>query len=152
MTASPDPRYIYVALVTLVAAVIAGVLPALHATGKRMQTTLKEFGSSSGLRLGGTWTTLIVVQVALAVAGLPIAVASFWSEITYAATTTTFESAAFLSARLSGDTEPPPGVDPDTYRRDTATSDGQAERRSRDPPRSGTRGGRRDRGAGHSRR
>src|SRR5688572_24228537 len=46
----PGPAYIYVALLTLVAAVIAGVLPALHATGTRMQTTLKEFGSSSGLR------------------------------------------------------------------------------------------------------
>ena len=45
-----------------------------------METTLKEFGSSSGLRLGGTWTTLIVAQVALAVAGLPIAVAAFWGE------------------------------------------------------------------------
>jgi putative ABC transport system permease protein len=117
----PAPAYLYVVLLTLAAAVIAGVVPALHATGRRMQTTLKEFGSSSGLRLGGTWTTLIVAQVALAVAGLPIAVASFWGEITYTATTPTFESAPYLSARLSGDPEPPPGMDPDTYRRDVET-------------------------------
>ena len=114
----PTPAYVYVVLLTLIAAVIAGVVPALHATGRRMQTTLKEFGSSSGLRLGGTWTTLIVAQVALAVAGLPIAVASFWGEISYAATTPAFESAPYLSARLVGDPEPPPGMDPDSYRRD----------------------------------
>ena len=62
----PAPAYLYVALLTLVAAAIAGVVPALQATGRRMQTTLKAFGSSGGVRLGGTWTALIVAQVALA--------------------------------------------------------------------------------------
>ena len=79
---------------TLVAAVISGVLPALQATGRRMQTTLREFGGRSGMRLGRTWTTLIVAQVALAVAGLPIAFGGFWSSITDASTTLTFETAA----------------------------------------------------------
>ena len=117
----PAAAYAYVALLTLVAAVIAGVLPALHATGRRMQTTLKEFGSSSGLRLGGTWTTLIVAQVALAVFGLPIAVASFWGEISASTTTLAFEPRPYLAATLAGDAEPPPGVDPETYRVATAT-------------------------------
>ena len=116
----PAAAYAYVALLTLVAAVIAGVLPALHATGRRMQTTLKEFGSSSGLRLGGTWTTLIVGQVALAVFGLPIAVASFWGEISASTTTLAFEPRPYLAATLSGDPEPPTGVDPASYRADTA--------------------------------
>jgi putative ABC transport system permease protein len=116
----PAPAYAYIALLTLVAAVIAGVVPALHSTGRRMQTTLKEFGSSSGLRLGGTWTTLIVAQVALAVFGLPLAVAAFWGEISAATTTLAFEPRPYLAATLAGETEPPPGVDPETYRADAA--------------------------------
>jgi putative ABC transport system permease protein len=116
----PAPAYLYVAVLTLIAATIAGAIPALQSTGRGMEMTLKEFGSRSGLRLGGTWTTLIIVQVALAVAGLPLAAASFWGEISGAATTTAFEPRPYLAAVLSGDTEPPAGVDPETYRRDLA--------------------------------
>jgi hypothetical protein len=112
--------YGYVALVTLVAAIIAGVVPALQATGRRMEITLKEFGSRGGLRLGGTWTTLIVLQVALAVAGLPIAMASFGVNIISLSTTPTFETRPYLAAMISADSEPPPGVDRETYRRDAA--------------------------------
>jgi putative ABC transport system permease protein len=117
----PAPAYLYVALLTLIAATIAGVLPALHATGRRMQTTLKEVAGSSGLRLGGTWTTLIIAQVALAVAGLPLAFASFWGDIGAAKTTLAFEPMPYLAATLSSDPEPPAGVDLETYRREAAT-------------------------------
>jgi putative ABC transport system permease protein len=117
----PAPAYLYVALLTLVAAVIAGVLPALQSTGRRMQTTLKAFGSSGGLGLGGTWTILIVAQVALTMAGLPIAIASGWDNMRGATTTAAFETRQYLAATLSGDPEPPPGVDLESYRRDEAT-------------------------------
>ena len=116
----PWSGYVYVALATLIAVVIAGVVPALQSTGRRMETTLKEFGSRSGLRLGRTWTTMIVAQVAMAVAGLPIAVGGFWSTITGASTTMTFETRPYLAAMISSDPEPPPGVDPESYRRDSA--------------------------------
>ena len=116
----PWSGYLYVALATLIAAVIAGVVPALQSTGRRMETTLKEFGSRSGLRLGRTWTTMIVAQVAMAVAGLPIAFGGFWGDITRASTTMTFETRPYLAAMISSDPEPPPGVDPESYRRDTA--------------------------------
>jgi putative ABC transport system permease protein len=107
-------------VLTVIAAAIAGAIPALQSTGRGMETTLKEFGSRSGLRLGATWTTLIVAQVALAVAGLPLAAAAFWGDISGAATTTAFEPRPYLAAVLSGDTEPPPGVDPESYRRELA--------------------------------
>lgn len=65
---------VYVAVLTVLAAVVIGVLPALKATGKRVFAGLQQFASrSAGMRLGGTWTALIVVQVALAVAALPVA-------------------------------------------------------------------------------
>ena len=116
----PGPAYAYVAVLVFVAAVVAGVLPALQSTGRRMQTTLKEFGSRGGPGLGATWTVLIILQVALAVAVLPIAIAAFWGEISAAQTRLTVETSQYLAATLTSDPEPPPGVDPETYRRDMA--------------------------------
>jgi putative ABC transport system permease protein len=119
-TTIPAAAYAYIVLLTVVAALIAGALPALRSTGKRMQVTLKEFGTSSGLRLGGTWTTLILAQVALAVFGLPLAIAGLWGDISGASTTTAFEARPYLAATLSGDQEPPAGIDLETFRRDSA--------------------------------
>jgi predicted permease len=55
-------------------ALIMGVLPGLKATGVSVNANLHELHGRSGTRLGVTWTTLIVAQVALAVAVLPAAV------------------------------------------------------------------------------
>ena len=65
---------LYVAALAVVAAVIVGVLPALKATRRDIHTNLQRIGAGgSGMRLGRTWTLLIVTQVAVAVACLPIA-------------------------------------------------------------------------------
>jgi hypothetical protein len=54
---------------------IVGVLPALKATGKRVQAGLQHFASrGASMRLGRTWTALVVLQVAVTVAALPAAV------------------------------------------------------------------------------
>ena len=66
---------VYVGVLAVVAAVLIGVLPALKATGKRVQAGLQQFSSrGAGMQLGRTWTALIVVQVAFAVAALPGAI------------------------------------------------------------------------------
>src|SRR5262245_7809967 len=67
----PLAAYLYVAMLTVFAAVVAGVLPALHATGRRAQDTLKQASGTDGLRLGRVWTVMIVAQVAIAMIGLP---------------------------------------------------------------------------------
>ena len=56
-----------------VAAVIVGVLPGLKTTGVRLEVNLRALGGGTGLRLGPMWTSLIVAQVAVAVAILPVA-------------------------------------------------------------------------------
>jgi predicted permease len=62
------------ALIVFTAALV-GVIPALKGTGRRMHRRLQQVGSGgSDLRLGRTWTALIVLQVAVAVATLPFAV------------------------------------------------------------------------------
>jgi predicted permease len=62
----------------VVGALIMGVLPGLKATGPRLSANLQELHGRSGTRLGSMWTTLIVAQVAVAVAILPAAVFLTW--------------------------------------------------------------------------
>ena len=65
----------YVAGLAVVAAVIVGLLPALKATPRRAHVGLQQLGmGGTGMRLGRTWTVLIVAQVAVAVGILPVAV------------------------------------------------------------------------------
>jgi predicted permease len=65
---------LYTALLTLFGAAIIGILPALRVTKKNVQDALRSEGAArSGLRFGGFWTTVIVVQVAITVAFLPLA-------------------------------------------------------------------------------
>ena len=65
---------LYTALLTLVGAAIVGILPALRVTKLSVQDALRSEGAArSGLRFGGFWTTVIVVQVAITVAFIPLA-------------------------------------------------------------------------------
>lgn len=65
---------LYAALLTLFGAAIVGILPALRVTKNNVQDALRgESAARSGLRFGGFWTTVIVVQVAITVAFLPLA-------------------------------------------------------------------------------
>jgi putative ABC transport system permease protein len=65
---------IYAFALAVLAAIIMGVLPGLKATGVSLNANLHELHGRSGTRLGATWTTLIVAQVAVTVAVLPAAV------------------------------------------------------------------------------
>lgn len=64
----------YTALLTLFGAAIVGILPALRVTKINVQDALRSGSAArSGLRFGGFWTTVIVVQIAITVAFLPLA-------------------------------------------------------------------------------
>jgi putative ABC transport system permease protein len=114
----PAAAYGYLLLVTVLAAVISGVIPALRATGRQVQHTLRELGGSSGLQLGRTWTLLIVAQVALTVAGLPMAISMGWGEARGATTRPAFAAERFVVAPFRIDPEPPPSVNAADYRRE----------------------------------
>jgi predicted permease len=65
---------LYTALLTLFGAAIVGVLPALRVTRINVQDALRnEAAARSGLKFGGFWTGVIVAQVAITVAFLPLA-------------------------------------------------------------------------------
>ncbi len=66
MHPSVSPRtLLYAALLTLIAATISGLLPGLKVT-RAIGTRLRQAGpGGGGLRFGGIWTVLIVMQVAV---------------------------------------------------------------------------------------
>jgi putative ABC transport system permease protein len=66
----------FAALLTVVAAAMVGVLPGLKATRGDVRSRLSQLvsGGANQLRFGGGWTVIIVLQLALTVAFLPVAV------------------------------------------------------------------------------
>lgn len=65
---------LYAAALAVLAGVIVGVIPALKATGRELQTGLQQLSArGSRMQLGHMWTMMIVAQVVFAVAGLPFA-------------------------------------------------------------------------------
>ena len=65
---------LYAAALSFFGAVIIGILPALRVTRVNVQDALRSEGAArSGLKFGGFWTSVIVAQVAITVALLPIA-------------------------------------------------------------------------------
>jgi len=94
----------YAGTLTLLAAVITGVVPAIKATDPSLQTALQRFAAGgSGMRFGGIWTVVIVTQVALSVALLPTVISEAWGAVRAQAAGTGFPAAQYLSARLETD-------------------------------------------------
>ena len=57
---------VYALLLTVIAAAVAGVLPALKVT-RGLQSRLRETATGSALTFGGVWTAIIVAQIAVTV-------------------------------------------------------------------------------------
>ena len=96
---------LYAVVLSVFAAAIVGIVPALQATGRSLQNGLRVAGAS-GLRLGKTWTILIIAQVSFAVALLPPAVSSSWEDMRDGFAGLGFEAEEFLSAQLGMDSVP----------------------------------------------
>ena len=77
------------------------MVPALQATGGRLQTALRQLGGGTGMRLGRTWSLLIVAQVALAVALLPVALFTAWDVTTSETLGGSAATAELLTARVA---------------------------------------------------
>jgi predicted permease len=102
----PASTVAYAMGLSVLAAFIVGVIPALAATGRRMQSTLRQMGGATGLRLGSTWSALIVVQVAVAVAVLPPVIAIAWNMVREPRAEPTFPVEEMLALRLERDAAP----------------------------------------------
>jgi putative ABC transport system permease protein len=115
----PLAAYVYVAMLTVFVAVVAGVLPALHATGRRAQDTLKQASGTDGLRLGRVWTAMIIAQVAIAVTGLPPTIKIGWDGIQRGLTKANYSEESFLAAIVSADPDAPAGMAESVYARES---------------------------------
>lgn len=104
---------LFVAGLSVLAALIAGLVPALQATSRVLPTVLRSLGSRTGIPLGATWTTLIVAQVALALAALPSTIELAWGHLRPAVLGPGFAAREFLTARLAVDSQNVPAVEAD---------------------------------------
>lgn len=100
----PATAFYTMGLVVLVAAIV-GIIPALQATGSRVQFDVRQLGGATGMRLGRMWTVLIVAQIAIVVAALPVPVRFGLGEIDEALTRPTFAAEELLLAGLTIESE-----------------------------------------------
>ena len=97
---------LYAALLTLCGAAIIGILPALRVTKINVQDALRSEGAArSGLRFGGVWTTVIVVQVAITVAFLPLAAGGVFESNRFRQRAEGIGAERYLTASVSMDRE-----------------------------------------------
>ena len=104
---------LFVAGLSVLAALIAGLVPALQATGRILPTALRSLGSRTGIPLGATWTALIVAQVGLALAALPSTIELAWGHLRPAVLGPGFAAREFLTARLVVDPQSVPTAEAD---------------------------------------
>jgi len=100
----------YAALLTVLGAVIAGVVPALKVTrgvGARLKQATAGGG---GLKFGGIWTAVIIAQVAVTVAFPAVAFFTRRNAVQIEAVDVGFPAQEYLSARLEMDREPSSGA------------------------------------------
>ena len=112
MHSSVSPRtLVYAALLTLVAAAIAGLLPGLKVT-RGIGTRLRQSGpGGGGLRFGGIWTVLIVMQVAV-MAIVPTPVIAIYGDVAKGARAANagLVPEQYLAATMAMDREKVPGA------------------------------------------
>jgi hypothetical protein len=104
---------LFVAGLSVLAALIAGLVPALQATGRVLPSALRSLGSRTGIPLGATWTALIVAQVGVALAGLPSTIELAWGHLRPAVLGPGFPAKEFLTARLAVDSRSVPTAEAD---------------------------------------
>ncbi len=97
---------LYAALLTIIGAAIVGVLPALRVTRINVQEAMRNEGAArSGLKFGGFWTSVIVVQVAITVAFLPIAAGGAYQSNRFSQRAEGIGADRFLIAKVGVDRE-----------------------------------------------
>ena len=104
---------LFVGGLSVLAALIAGLLPALQVTGRVLPIALRSLGGRMAIPLGATWTVLIVAQVGLALALLPSTIELAWGHLRPAVLGPGFAAEEFLTARLVVDPQSVPTAEAD---------------------------------------
>lgn len=97
---------LYTTLLMFFGAAIVGILPALRVTRINVQDALRsESSARSGLRFGGLWTTVIVVQVAITVAFLPLAANGLFASDRFQQRADGIRAERYITAHIDMDRE-----------------------------------------------
>ena len=113
---------LFVAGLALVGAAVSGLVPALQATGRLARLGAGALAGRTSVRLGATWTTLVIVQVAFSVAVLPVAAELAWGTLRTGLVGPGFAAEEFATARVAqeGDGSAPGAGDFGTRQRELA--------------------------------
>jgi putative ABC transport system permease protein len=94
----------YAFVLAVLAAVVAGVVPALKATGRRPAAGLRAAAAGAGgVRLGGVWTVVLVTQIAATVVFGGVAYVVVRQAARSASVETYFAAAQYVGVRLEMD-------------------------------------------------
>ena len=92
---------LYAGGLAVVSAAILSLLPALRATGPRVQSQLANLGTGGAtLRFGRVWTSAMIAQVALTAIGIPAALESASEAMRTVRIRAEFPSREYLAARI----------------------------------------------------
>lgn len=91
----------FVAGLAVAGAAVSGLVPALQATGRLAWLGAGALSGRTSVRLGATWTTLVIAQVALAVGVLPLAAELAVGTLRTGVVGPGFAAAEFATARVS---------------------------------------------------
>jgi predicted permease len=101
----------YSACLTVLAAIVAGVVPALKVTRKNMEAGLRQASAGAGgIRMGGIWTGVIVAQIAATVLFTAVAYVVQRQAAGIASAKAAFPAEQYLAVRLEMDQDSQDGL------------------------------------------
>jgi hypothetical protein len=92
---------LFVAGLAVAGAGVSGLIPALQATKRLARLGVGALAGRTSLRLGATWTTLVIAQVAFSVGVLPLAAELAWGTLRISAVGPGFAAEEFATARVA---------------------------------------------------
>jgi hypothetical protein len=93
--------FLFVAGLAVAGAAVSGLVPAIQATGRLARLGAGALAGRTTLRLGATWTTLVIAQVAFSVGVLPLAAELAWGTLRTGALGPGFAAEEFATARVA---------------------------------------------------
>lgn len=99
---------LFVAGLAVVGAAVSGLVPALQATSRLARLGAGAIGGRVSVRLGPTWTTLVIAQVAFSVGVLPLAAELAWGTLRTALVGPGFAAEDYATARVTLEGSPEP--------------------------------------------
>ncbi|HJR59979.1 MAG TPA: ABC transporter permease [Vicinamibacterales bacterium] len=92
---------LFVAGLAVAGAAVSGLVPALQATGRLARLGAGALAGRTSLRLGTTWTALVIAQVAFSVGVLPLAAELAWGTLRSGVVGPGFAAEEFATARVA---------------------------------------------------